>query len=192
MTLIKHSLLTCGLLLSTSFIFTSCNNDDTNTEIQNTDTSNKLSFEILEKGSKNRNTVNSVDIIYNKTTVVSSSIDIENNLISYDYDNDGNVDIYAERIENSDLYIYKDASGVNIAKAMITQNGNQWNLKIIELYEDDQNKQSRGKMGGFRKCFQDVAGSVEGIALTTASGFAGPWGPVGVLGGVAIGCAIWG
>lgn len=194
MKLIKHSLLFLTLTSTTFFTLSSCNDDDTNLT-ENLNTENKLNFKIVEKkeaNKENRNSEKSASIIYNETTTIEASINTNNNLISFDYDNDGTPDIFVEKIENSNMYLYKDINNNPLAKAIIENNGNNWNLKVIEVFEESNNLQMKGRMGGFRKCFQDVAGSVEGIALTTAAGFTGPWGPVGVLGGVAIGCAIWG
>lgn len=194
MKLFKQNLLILSstLLITTSFILTSCSDDDSEL-IENSNTNTKSTFKVVELNSKNSmpNSDLLAEITYDDRVEINASINQENNLISFDYDKDGIPELFAEKIENSNLYLYKDINGNLLAKAEVLNNGTEWNLNILEVYETPELTES-GKMGGFKKCFQTMTSSTEGTVLIAVSGFSGPWGPVSVLGGFALGCAILG
>jgi hypothetical protein len=108
----------------------------------------------------------------------------------FDMDNNGTIDLQVQPINHS-LFYYLDEKGNKISKAQINIDGSTAYITIVEVYTSSSEKYGQlAKKGKWRRCFEQTAGSAEGIAGAVICNFGGPWCLAGYYSGIALGCLI--
>ena len=187
MKLIKHSLLLLTLAFTTSFIITSCNDDDDKIENTNNLTLNK--FKVIEKVnniSKKNTQINKEGIVIFETNKSIEFKIIDDNTFLYDIAKNGEFDLLVKK-EDQLFYFYDNKSNEKIGTANLIVNNNIGTL-YFNTVKNNNNLAAKG--GNWRQCFESSLGSAEGIVGMAISTVGGPWSTAGFLSVVAVACAL--
>ena len=111
-------------------------------------------------------------------------VQYDDNYFGYDFDLNGEMDLYLETSKDGGKYISTD--GTVLAYGKLENNiENSTHTLFIENFHN-KNKYDEG----WTQCFESAAGSAAGVTAAVVSAFFTPAATAGLYGGFAIGCAI--